>query len=76
MPGRTPTSALLERVEKHIDRLDRALKDSEDLLSSLKRADREDWIRQLHERLAAAPKAEAIAKDEASERPAQPYCRS
>ena len=52
-----PTSALLERVEKHIDRLDRALKDSEDLLLSLKRADRGDWIRQVHERLAASPKA-------------------
>ena len=53
MLTRTPTSALLERVEKHIDRLDRALKESEDLLASLKRADREDWIRRLHERLTA-----------------------
>ena len=53
MLGRMPTSALLERVEAHIDRLDRALKDSEDLLSSVKRVDREDWIRQLHERLTA-----------------------
>jgi hypothetical protein len=53
MRGKLPTSALLERVEAHIDRLDRALKESEDLLRSVKRIDREDWIRQLHDRLAA-----------------------
>ena len=51
---RMPTSALLERVEKHIDRLDRALKQSEDLLKSVQSVDRDDWIRRLHERLMAA----------------------
>jgi hypothetical protein len=51
-----PTSALLERVKKHIDRLDRALKDSEALLASIKRGDREDWIRQLQDRLVLADK--------------------
>ena len=55
MRTRTPTSALLEKVEKHIDRLDRALRESEDLLKSLKRTDREDWIRALHERLVSEP---------------------
>jgi hypothetical protein len=49
---RMPTSALLERVEQHINRLDRALKESEDLLASIERGDREEWIRQLQERLA------------------------
>jgi hypothetical protein len=48
---RTPTSALLQRVEKHIDRLDRVLKDSEDLLAAIQRGDREDWIRELQNRL-------------------------
>jgi hypothetical protein len=48
---RAPTSALLERVEKHIDRLDRVLKDSEDLLAAIQRGDREDWIRELQARL-------------------------
>ena len=48
---RMPTSALLERVEKHINRLDRVLKDSEDLLAAIKRGDREDWIRELQNRL-------------------------
>ena len=62
MLGRMPTSALLERVEAHIDRLDRALKDSEDLLHSVKSGDRGDWIRQLHERLAAHA-AEAVGDD-------------
>ena len=50
---RTPTSALLERVEKHIDRLDRVLKDSEELLTAIQRGDREDWIRALQNRLDA-----------------------
>jgi hypothetical protein len=48
---RTPASALLERVEKHIDRLDQVLKDSEELLASIRRGDREDWIRELQTRL-------------------------
>jgi hypothetical protein len=48
---RTPASALLERVEKHIDRLDQVLKDSEELLASIRRGDREDWIRELQNRL-------------------------
>jgi hypothetical protein len=49
-----PTSALLERVEQHINRLDQALKETEDLLKSVGGGDREDWIRQWQERLAAA----------------------
>jgi hypothetical protein len=48
---RTPASALLERVEKHIERLDRVLKDSEELLAAIRRGDREDWIRELQIRL-------------------------
>ncbi|HEX5866185.1 MAG TPA: hypothetical protein VFY72_00650 [Beijerinckiaceae bacterium] len=55
---RMPTSALLQRVEQHISRLDRALKETEDLLNSLRACDREDWIRQLQERLTTAAKAE------------------
>ena len=50
---RAPTSALLQRVEKHIDRLDRVLRDSEDLLAAIQRGDREDWIRELQNRLDA-----------------------
>jgi hypothetical protein len=72
-----PTSALLERVEQHIDRLDQALKDSENLLNSLKRGDRDDWIRQLQERLAAPPQPEPEVPDEVTwTTPAQPYYRS
>ena len=66
LSGRMPTSALLERVEKHIDRLDRALKESEDLLISLKRIDRDDWIRQLHERLAACVRPGMVDKVDAA----------
>ena len=68
-----PTSALLERVEQHINRLDRALKESEDLLSALKGGDREDWIRQLQERLTAAKPAPSLEDEQAS---SGPYCRS
>ncbi len=74
-----PTSALLERVEQHINRLDRALKDSEDLLLSLKSGDRDDWIRQLQERLAPAPKPEApndVTWTAEPANPASPYYRS
>ena len=53
MSVRAPTSALLERVEKHIDRLDTVLKDSEDLLAAIQRGEREDWIRELQNRLDA-----------------------
>jgi hypothetical protein len=69
MFGRMPTSALLERVAAHIDRLDQALKETEDLLLSLERRDRDDWIRQVHERLAGEPSAPASE-------PARPYYRS
>jgi hypothetical protein len=48
---RAPTSALLERIETHIGRLDRVLRDSEDLLAAIRRGDREDWIRELQNRL-------------------------
>ena len=75
MFGRTPTSTLLERVAAHIERLDRALKETEDLLHSLKRADREDWIGRLHERLAAAA-PEAKRGETAPERPKRPVYRS
>ena len=67
-----PTSALLERVAKHIDRLDRVLKDSEDLLTAIKCGDRADWIRELQGRLDAAAKPEASDGPE----PAQPFYRS
>ena len=70
-----PTSALLERVEQHINRLDQALKDSENLLNSVKRGDRDDWIRQLQERLTAAPKPE-VPDEVTWTAPAQPYYRS
>ena len=70
-----PTSALLERVEQHINRLDQALKDSENLLILLKSGDREDWIRQLQERLAAASPP-PDAPDDVAWAPTQPYCRS
>ena len=50
---KAPTSALLQRVEKHIDRLDQVLKDSEDLLAAIQCGDREDWIRELQNRLDA-----------------------
>jgi hypothetical protein len=53
MFAKAPTSALMQRVEKHIDRLDRVLKDSEDLLAAIQRGDREDWIRELQNRLDA-----------------------
>lgn len=69
-----PTSALLERVEQHINRLDRALKETEDLLNSVRSGDREDWIRQLQERLAAAARPES--PDEACAASAEPYCRA
>lgn len=69
MLGRMPTSALLERVEAHINRLDRALKDSEDLLHSVKRVDRDDWIRQLHERLTTVPSPEALDQIQVMEQP-------
>ena len=72
MLGRMPTSALLERVEAHINRLDRALKDSENLLHSVKHVDRDDWIRQLHERLtsASSPTADMLDHTRALEQPA------
>ena len=72
---RMPTSALLERVEQHINRLDQALKDSENLLNSVKRGDRDDWIRQLQERLAAPPQPE-VPDEVTWTAPAQPYYRS
>ena len=72
---RMPTSALLERVEQHINRLDQALKDSETLLSSLKSGDREDWIQQLEERLTVPPQPEAPA-EVAWTMPGEPYYRS
>jgi hypothetical protein len=49
-----PTSALLERVEQHINRLDRAMKETEALLRAVRSGDREVWIRQLQARLTAA----------------------
>ena len=67
MLGRMPTSALLERVEAHINRLDRTLKDSEDLLHSLKHVDRDNWIRQLHERLTGASISNTVDQVEALE---------
>jgi hypothetical protein len=70
-----PTSALLERVEQHINRLDQALKDSETLLLSLKNGDRENWIRQLQERLTAPPQPD-VPDDLAWTAPAEPYYRS
>ena len=70
-----PTSALLERVEQHIDRLDRTLRETEDLLRTVRGGDREDWIRRLQERLAAAPTPEA-QDDVAWAAPAQRCCRS
>ena len=75
MFGRTPTSSLLERVEAHIDRLDQALKESAELLHSLKRADHEDWIRRLHERLGAvAP--ETKPDEPAPEQSKRPFYRA
>jgi hypothetical protein len=76
MLGSMPTSALLERIEKHIDRLDQALKDSEDLLSSLKRPDRDEWILELHERLAVATRPVHADDERGPEQPAKPYYRS
>lgn len=73
MFNKMPTSALLERVAKHIDRLDRVLKDSEDLLTAIKCGDRADWIQELQGRLDAAAKAEA--PDEPAP-PAPPFYRS
>jgi len=70
-----PTSALLERVEQHINRLDQALKDSEELLNALKRDDRAEWIRALQERLAAPPTPDA-PDEVAWAAPAEPYYRS
>jgi hypothetical protein len=72
--GRTPTTTLLERVEDHIDRLDRTLKDSEDLLLALRRGDRGDWIRLLHQRLAGEPALEAA--ETPSDEARQPFYRS
>jgi hypothetical protein len=69
-----PTSALLERVEQHIERLDRTLRETENLLCALKRGDREDWIRQLQERLAAADAMPDAPDEVAWEETAQP-CR-
>jgi hypothetical protein len=69
-----PTSALLERVEQHIDRLDKALQDSENLLLSPHRDDRTDWIRGLQERLSAPSQPDAL--DEVAWAPAAPYYRS
>lgn len=67
-----PTSALLERVEQHINRLDKALMDSENLLLSLNRDDRNDWIRGLQERLSTPSQSDA--PDEVAW--AAPYYRS
>ena len=76
MLDRTPTTTLLERIEAHIDRLDQTLKDSEDLLLSLKRRDREEWIRRLHERLTGtAPNPEPRTEAHA-EQPRNPFYRS
>jgi hypothetical protein len=72
---RMPTSALLERVEQHINRLDQALKDSENLLNSLKRGDRDDWIRDLQERLTDPSQPDA-QDDIAWTAPAEPYYSS
>jgi hypothetical protein len=74
MFGRMPTSALLERVAAHIDRLDQTLKETEDLLLSLERRDRDDWIRQVHQRLTATPSTNAVG--EVPEQPSRPYYRS
>lgn len=60
---RMPTSALLERVEQHINRLDQALKETEAVLHAVRSGDRDDWIRQLQERLAAAAKPETCGSD-------------
>jgi hypothetical protein len=58
-----PTSALLQRVEQHINRLDQALKETEDLLNAVRARDREDWIKQLQARLTAAAKPETCASE-------------
>jgi hypothetical protein len=75
--GRTSTSTLLQRVEAHIDRLDRALKETEDLLHSLQRRDRDEWIRRLYERLTGtAPNPETRTDDAAPEQSKPPFYRS
>jgi hypothetical protein len=58
-----PTSALLERVEQHINRLDRAMKETEALLHAVRSGDREVWIRQLQARLTAAATPETCDSD-------------
>lgn len=77
MLGRTSTSTLLQRVEAHIDRLDRALKETEDLLHSLQRRDRDELIRRLHERLTGiARDSDAQTHEDAPEQPRRPLYRS
>ena len=75
MFGRTPTSTLLERVAAHIERLDRALKETENLLHSLKQGDRENSIRRLHDRLAGVT-PESASDETAPEQPKRPFYRS
>ena len=55
-----PTSTLLNRIEQHVDRLDRVLRDCEDLLDAIRRGDRADWITELQSRLDAHA-AEAVS---------------
>ena len=57
---RTPTSTLLNRIETHIDRLDRVLRDCEELLDAIRHGDRADWITELQKRLDAHA-AEAVS---------------
>jgi hypothetical protein len=64
----------VERVEQHIERLDRTLRETENLLCVLKRGDRENWIRQLQERLEPASPAADTPDEVAWEETAQP-CR-
>jgi hypothetical protein len=74
--NRLPTSALLARVEAHIERLDQVLRDSEELLNALKRGERDDLIRQLHARLAGTSPRDADGVDGRTNDPARPFYQS
>jgi hypothetical protein len=74
--NRLPTSALLARVEAHIDRLDQVLRDSEELLDALNRGERDDLIRQLDARLAGALGGDANGADRQADDPARPFYRA
>ena len=76
MLNRLPTSALLARVEAHIDRLDQVLRDSQELLDALNRGERDDLIRQLHARLAGALLGDAGGANRPDDDPARPFYRS